>query len=68
MVFAHDVWNKSLNSLMDSIREKLGSKPVYFTFDIDGIDPSYCPGTGMINFHLEEIKVVACSSVVQCAV
>lgn len=32
---------------MASIREKIGpSTPTYLTFDIDGIDPSLCPGTG----------------------
>ena len=31
---------------MKSVREQIGDRPVYFTFDIDGIDPCYCPGTG----------------------
>ena len=31
---------------MASFRDQIGDKPVYLTFDIDGIDPSYCPGTG----------------------
>ncbi len=28
------------------IREILGDRPVYLTFDIDGLDPAYAPGTG----------------------
>ncbi|AVO39519.1 agmatinase [Pukyongiella litopenaei] len=28
------------------IREILGDHPVYLTFDIDGLDPAYAPGTG----------------------
>jgi len=28
------------------IREILGDSPVYLTFDIDGLDPAYAPGTG----------------------
>ncbi|MEO1276342.1 MAG: arginase family protein, partial [Pseudomonadota bacterium] len=28
------------------IREVVGDRPVYFTFDIDGLDPAYAPGTG----------------------
>jgi agmatinase len=28
------------------IRDAVGSRPVYVTFDIDGIDPAYAPGTG----------------------
>lgn len=31
---------------MDEVREQLGAGPVYLTFDIDGIDPAYAPGTG----------------------
>ena len=41
---AHDLWYKSLVPLMTDIRRS--TQPVYLTFDIDGIDPSYCPGTG----------------------
>ena len=29
------------------IRETLGEGPVYVTIDIDGLDPSYCPGTAV---------------------
>jgi arginase family enzyme len=28
------------------IRERVGDKPAFFTFDIDFIDPAYAPGTG----------------------
>ena len=36
---------------MKSVREHMGRKrPVYLTFDIDSIDPSFCPGTGKIIF------------------
>ncbi|KQP12468.1 hypothetical protein ASF43_19610 [Pseudorhodoferax sp. Leaf267] len=28
------------------MRAQLGSEPVYLTFDIDGIDPAWAPGTG----------------------
>ncbi len=30
----------------DLMRERLGDGPVYFTFDVDFVDPAYCPGTG----------------------
>jgi agmatinase len=30
----------------DSIRETLGDRPVYLTFDIDCLDPAFAPGTG----------------------
>ena len=47
MILAQDCWYKSLIPLMDSIKRKMGrDRPVYLTFDIDGIDPAFCPGTG----------------------
>jgi len=46
MVFADQCWYKSMAPLMESVREQMGARPVYFTFDIDGIDPTACPGTG----------------------
>ena len=30
----------------DLVRERLGTGPVFFTFDVDFVDPAYCPGTG----------------------
>ncbi|MEM7423658.1 MAG: agmatinase [Pseudomonadota bacterium] len=29
------------------IRETLGTGPIYITIDIDGLDPSFCPGTAV---------------------
>ena len=46
MVFADECWHKSLKPLMESVQEQMGDMPVYLTFDIDGIDPTACPGTG----------------------
>ena len=31
---------------MDEVREQMGGGPVYISFDIDGLDPAYAPGTG----------------------
>ena len=31
---------------MAEIREKVGDTPIYISFDIDGIDPAWAPGTG----------------------
>jgi agmatinase len=28
------------------LRERIGTRPVYITFDLDAIDPAYAPGTG----------------------
>jgi len=46
VVQAEECWYKSLAPLMAEIREQLGEGPVYLTFDIDGLDPAYAPGTG----------------------
>jgi guanidinobutyrase len=47
VVPAHEVWWTSLAPLMAHVRERIGpSTPVYLSFDIDGIDPSYAGGTG----------------------
>ena len=46
VVEAHECWHKSLNSLMKEIRTQVGDGPAYISFDIDGLDPSFAPGTG----------------------
>lgn len=46
VVQAEECWHKSLAPLMDEVREQVGGGPVYFSFDIDGLDPAYAPGTG----------------------
>lgn len=46
VVQAEEVWYKSLVPLMQEVREQMGDHPVYISFDIDGIDPAYAPGTG----------------------
>jgi len=46
IVPAHEVWYRSLAPLMAQVRERIGTTPVYITFDIDGLDPSFAGGTG----------------------
>ncbi len=46
VVQAEECWYQSLQPLMVQVRERLGDGPVYLTFDIDGLDPAYAPGTG----------------------
>ncbi len=47
LVPAHEVWWRSLAPLMAEVRERIGpTTPVYLSFDIDGLDPSFAPGTG----------------------
>ena len=49
VVQAEDCWHKSLTPLMEEVREQLGDEgPVYISFDIDGLDPAFAPGTGTL--------------------
>jgi guanidinobutyrase len=48
VVQAEECWHTSLEPLMAEVREKLGGGPVYLSFDIDGLDPAYAPGTGTL--------------------
>ncbi|MEQ8515860.1 MAG: arginase family protein, partial [Chromatocurvus sp.] len=48
VVTAEQCWYRSLEPLMAEVREQMGDSPVYFTFDIDGLDPSVAPGTGTV--------------------
>jgi agmatinase len=40
------VQSQSIEATVAAAREYLGDTPVYVTFDIDCLDPSYAPGTG----------------------
>ena len=46
VVTADQCWFTSLAPLMAEVREQLGDGPCYLTFDVDGLDPSFAPGTG----------------------
>jgi guanidinobutyrase len=46
VVPAEACWHRSLAPLMQEVREQLGEGPVYLSFDIDGLDPAFAPGTG----------------------
>lgn len=46
VVQAEECWHQSLVPLMAEIRTMMGDVPVYLSFDIDGLDPAFAPGTG----------------------
>jgi len=46
VIQAEECWYKSLTPLMAHIRSVMGDAPVYLTYDIDSLDPSFAPGTG----------------------
>jgi len=46
IIDAPTVHSQSIEATIAEARKRLGDKPVYLTFDIDCLDPSYAPGTG----------------------
>jgi guanidinobutyrase len=46
IVQVEECWYKSLSPLMTEVRDQVGEGPVYVSFDIDGLDPAFAPGTG----------------------
>jgi guanidinobutyrase len=46
IVEAEACWHRSLTPLMEEVRAQLGPGPAYLSFDIDGVDPAFAPGTG----------------------
>jgi len=46
VVPVEECWHRSLTPLMGEVRDQLGPGPCYLSFDIDGLDPAFAPGTG----------------------
>jgi agmatinase len=46
IVDAAEVHRTGPERVADRIREVVGDHPAYLTFDIDGLDPAFAPGTG----------------------
>jgi agmatinase len=40
------VHRNGIDAALDVIRQRAGDAPVYVSFDIDGLDPAFAPGTG----------------------
>ena len=52
---------KGIKSALIETKKYLGDKPVYFTFDIDVVDPSYAPGTSTPEpFGISPFDVLEC--------
>ena len=45
-IYIEEVFEKGLKTTVTEIRRVVGPLPAYLTFDVDGIDPAYAPGTG----------------------
>jgi guanidinobutyrase len=48
VVQAEECWYRSLAPLMQEVAAQVGGGPVYISFDIDGLDPAFAPGTGTV--------------------
>jgi guanidinobutyrase len=48
VVQAEECWHRSLTGLMQIVRDRIGSAPVYISYDIDSLDPAFAPGTGTV--------------------
>jgi agmatinase len=46
VVHAEDITRRGIPDIIKQARQVVGDGPVYVTFDVDGLDPTYAPGTG----------------------
>ena len=46
VIHAQEFHEMGVNAAIAKAREVLGDGPTYITFDVDGLDPVYAPGTG----------------------
>jgi agmatinase len=46
IIRSEEFQERTMSSIADQVRRRLGSGPVYVSIDIDVLDPSYAPGTG----------------------
>lgn len=46
IIFIEEVFQLGVAGVIDEVRRVVGSLPTYVTFDVDGIDPAFTPGTG----------------------
>ena len=46
VVHAEDINKRGIPDIVKQAREVVGDGPVYVTFDVDGLDPAFAPGTG----------------------
>jgi len=46
VLYVEDVADMGVASVIEKARSVIGDGPIYVTFDIDGIDPGFAPGTG----------------------
>ena len=40
------IHRNGIDAAIEIVKERAGNNPVYLSFDIDGLDPAFAPGTG----------------------
>jgi agmatinase len=45
-ILAEEMAEMSAEQVAENVLERAGIKPIYISFDIDGVDPAFAPGTG----------------------
>lgn len=45
-LYIEEVMELGPKGVAEVVRDVVGRAPAYLTFDVDGIDPAFCPGTG----------------------
>ncbi|WP_394616847.1 agmatinase [Lentzea sp. JNUCC 0626] len=46
IVTSSDVMRRGVDETVDALRQRIGSRPLYVSIDIDVLDPAHAPGTG----------------------
>ena len=46
VIYIEEYFKLGVDKVVEEIRRVIGDGPAYVTFDVDGIDPAYTPGTG----------------------
>ena len=46
VIHIEDLYAMGVAAVIDKAREVVGEGPTYVSFDVDGLDPVYAPGTG----------------------
>ena len=46
VVFIEEFAERGVNAIIEEARRVVGDSPTYISFDVDGLDPVYAPGTG----------------------
>ncbi|NUR30906.1 MAG: agmatinase [Catenulispora sp.] len=46
IVTSADVMRQGVDAVVQALRERIGSRPLYVSIDIDVLDPAHAPGTG----------------------